>query len=795
MERRFLLFLVLSFCILVGYQYLMVWLFPPGPNKPVAQQAAKHLPPRGQAGPAASKQGQQEKKASGEEEFGGPKEKHSPEKIGKTSEEPSEPSLPLEEKEVFPPEQGVTLGSADPASPYRMLVTLTNRGAAIVSVELNSPRYQDLTDPQGIFYQRSGYLGRIWLRETQDPEGCRVEVVGPGTPAALAGLQVGDLIQALNDLPIRGSRGLQAVLANTKPNQTVRLRVLRQGKTVELEATLRARPLAVIRPEGVDPWSFLMTLARVDEAVLRCRPPDRETAVGRPPPDLDKELGGVRLRHATWEIVRASQSEVVFRRRLAKWHLELIKTYRLAEVPAELAADPSAKAYHLQMEICLRNGDQRPHRVAYQLDGPNGLPIEGWWYGAKVSRSWGAVGVRDVAVAFGSSAVRLVSCEKIADHAVDALPWRGEPLRFIGVDAQYFSVILLPEQPEQENWFAESWPMLAGPVPPEDKRLANTTFRLVSSDWELSPGQETKHRFTIFVGPKRPRLLAKYALSDLVYYGWFGWLARPLAGLLHVFYSVVGNYGIAIVLLTVLVRLAMFPLSKRQTLNALKMQQLQPELKKIYEKYKNDLEARMRAQQELFRKHNYNPMSGCLILFLQLPIFVALYRALMVDVELRQAPLFSEAIRWCSNLAAPDMFLDWSRFMPQWITRGRGLFGLGPYLNILPIFTIALFLWQQKKTMPPPADEQAAMQQKVMTFMLIFMGLLFYKVASGLCLYFIASTVWGMAERKFLPQSLPAEPTNRSAKEKPTLWQKMQQLWSSDGTAARRKKKKTPPRR
>jgi len=80
---------------------------------------------------------------------------------------------------------------------------------------------------------------------------------------------------------------------------------------------------------------------------------------------------------------------------------------------------------------------------------------------------------------------------------------------------------------------------------------------------------------------------------------------------------------------------------------------------------------------------------------------------------------------------------------------------LGPYFNVLPLIVIALFIWQQKKLMPPAVDEQAAMQQKMMMFMTVFMGVLFYKVASGLCLYFIASSLWSLAERKFLPKTGP----------------------------------------
>jgi YidC/Oxa1 family membrane protein insertase len=136
-----------------------------------------------------------------------------------------------------------------------------------------------------------------------------------------------------------------------------------------------------------------------------------------------------------------------------------------------------------------------------------------------------------------------------------------------------------------------------------------------------------------------------------------------------------------------------------------------------------------------------------------------LYRALSVDVELRQSPLFGHAIRWCSDLAAPDMLWNWSAVMPEFITKSQSLIGLGPYLNVLPLVTVSLFLVTQKMTMPAPTNEQGAMQQKMMKYMTVFMGLMFYKVASGLCLYFIASSLWGIAERKLLPKPKPADAT------------------------------------
>jgi YidC/Oxa1 family membrane protein insertase len=212
----------------------------------------------------------------------------------------------------------------------------------------------------------------------------------------------------------------------------------------------------------------------------------------------------------------------------------------------------------------------------------------------------------------------------------------------------------------------------------------------------------------------------------------------------------VGNYGLAIVMLTVLVRACMFPLSRKQAASAAKMQLLQPEIKRINEKYKTDMEKRTKALQQLYREHDFHPLGGCLPALVQLPIFIGLYSSLKTDVELRGAPLLSESVRWASDLSAPDMLWNWSGVMPAFVTEGTGFLALGPYLNILPLITIGLFLWQQKMFMPPPADEQAAMQQKVMQYMMIFMGILFFKVASGLCVYFIASSIWGIVERKLL---------------------------------------------
>ena len=176
-------------------------------------------------------------------------------------------------------------------------------------------------------------------------------------------------------------------------------------------------------------------------------------------------------------------------------------------------------------------------------------------------------------------------------------------------------------------------------------------------------------------------------------------------------------------------------------------------MKKIAEKYKDDMEGRLKAQQALQKRVGFNPLAGCLPMFLQLPIFMGLYRALSVDIDLRQKPLWSPN-GWASNLAAPDQFMYWGDWMPEFIA-GRGTGWLGPYLNILPIFVVVLFITQQKLFMPPATDEQTAMTQKVMTIMTLFMGLFFFRVPAGLCIYFIASSMWGIGERLLVKKTLP----------------------------------------
>jgi YidC/Oxa1 family membrane protein insertase len=537
--------------------------------------------------------------------------------------------------------------------------------------------------------------------------------------------------------------------------------------------------LEVIKPEDGDPLSMLMTLQQFDNDKISVEEPKKEEKDNKDPAEdaaqyddyIRRELDGVKMRSANWKLVSSDQMQAQFRRILPEKGLEITKTYRLVRLPDKALTDVDFPAYHLEFEVEIRNIGGEARKVAYRLDGPNGLPTEGKWYSTRVTRTGGS-GLRDFIISFEGGTPDMIGAMTIANGKLPAPRDESNKLMtFIGVDAQYFSAVLMPQrQTPNDIWFDELMPIRVGKVDPKYTNLANTSCRLIGKVQKIAPGESMVNRFRLFAGPKKTAILEnpEYKLDELIYYGWpiFAMVAKPLTVILHWFYLAVHNYGLAIIMLTILVRGCMFPLSLKQTAGAQKMQQLQPEIKKIQEKHKNNAEARTKAQQDLFRQHNYNPLAGCLPVFIQLPVFLGLYRALMVSIELRDAPLITNSIRWCSNLAAPDMLYNWIWFMPPFVSTGmNGIFSLGPYFNILPILTIVLFIGQQKIMMPPAVDEQAAMQQKIMQYMMIFMGLMFFKVASGLCIYFIASSLWGLAERKFLPKPPPppgSEPETRA---------------------------------
>ncbi|MFW6171839.1 MAG: YidC/Oxa1 family insertase periplasmic-domain containing protein, partial [Planctomycetota bacterium] len=798
MEKRLVLFLVLSALILTGHVLVRNILYPP-PPRPMAKsgdstEEEPSKPPRRDEEVPDVEQKPEKQDASTSQE--------TPE--GSEGEEDSGPppevdaaATPPDIQEEEGPAKWFTLGSFDPAAGYRLLITLCNRGAAVERVELvereedGELAYRDLMTTHG-------YLG-LYTHDTK--LGCEVKVVGPGTPAERAepleqasaeGIQVGDVIDGANGMDIASRADLEGVLKGTQPGDKVALRVYRDGHPSMFSVTVDHWPLQLIQPET--PQS---PEARLPAGKL-VPPPESSPEPHFVPSYLigvhsigeskrlrgQKELQGIpSLRRGIWEAVETKKNEIAFSRRvqlpdaMGGGELEFVKRYRL--IPADDlkgdmqqdGAKPNevATGYYLRMELEIQNHGTAPRSVSYIMDGPNGLPVEGWWYTRKIHPSWGSAGARDVMWRVHGNEFRLRSATQIAKQLQDALEEKDvhsavtsiltnnptpaqRTLDYIGVDTQYFAAVTragtLPGPKAFTCRQAASVPLGELPESGALKKM-NTSFQVVSVPQAIEAGESMSDHYHMFLGPKAPKVLEACGLPDIIEYGWFGKIARPLATVLQFFYRIVRNYGLAIVLLTVLVRGAMFPVGRKAARNAQVMQQLAPEIKKIKEKYKNDLQKQGEAQRELWKKHNFNPLSGCWLMFLQLPIFIGLYRCLSVDINLRQAPLIP-GIQWCSNLAGPDMAWRWDGIMPGFLANETGW--LGPYLNVLPILTIVLFLAQQKMFTPPATDDQTRMQQSMMKYMMIFIGVLFFKVPAGLCVYFIASSMWGIGERKLLPK-------------------------------------------
>ncbi len=241
--------------------------------------------------------------------------------------------------------------------------------------------------------------------------------------------------------------------------------------------------------------------------------------------------------------------------------------------------------------------------------------------------------------------------------------------------------------------------------------------------------KETSFPAVLFIGPKDEDTLEKHAdlgLDKALSYGTFEFISKILLAVLGAFYSVVGNYGVAIVLLTLAVKLALFPLTKKGQVSVHHMQKLQPQVQMLRKRYEKDGKKLMEETQKLYREAGVNPFGGCLPLLLQLPVFIGLYRALDLAIALRQAPF----ALWVRDLSQPETLFTISGFA----------------VHLLPILmTISWFL--QSLLQPKAPDPQMRAQQRMFLFMPIMFGFLLYSMPSGLILYWLTSTALSIGEQ------------------------------------------------
>ncbi len=245
----------------------------------------------------------------------------------------------------------------------------------------------------------------------------------------------------------------------------------------------------------------------------------------------------------------------------------------------------------------------------------------------------------------------------------------------------------------------------------------------------LQPGTEKEYSYHIFYGPKKLKMLQEigYNLDRSVNFGWFDVIAKPTLWLLNFFYDFAHNYGIAIILVTVLFKAVFWPITQKGLKSMKNMQKLQPKMVKIKEKYKDDPTKMNQEVMSLYKTYKVNPLGGCLPMVMQIPVFFALYKVLLQSIELRHAPF----LLWITDLSAPDRL---------WL--GFDL----PYLGGLPVLTLLMgaSMFLQQKLSPTTADPT---QAKIMMFLPVVFTFMFLNFASGLVLYWFINNLLSILQQ------------------------------------------------
>jgi YidC/Oxa1 family membrane protein insertase len=316
------------------------------------------------------------------------------------------------------------------------------------------------------------------------------------------------------------------------------------------------------------------------------------------------------------------------------------------------------------------------------------------------------------------------SLEEIKIKELAKKPEIEGSFRWIGITDRYFMTVLIPEEP------------IDGAMKMEQVGEDMVISTLILPEASIAQGEDKSFSYKSFIGPKDTEMLAKanYDLSKAVNFGMFDVLAKPFLWIMNQIYKVIPNYGIAIILLTLMTKIILWPLGNKSYKSMNDMKRMQPLMAEIKEKYKDDKKKMNEETMALYRTYKINPMGGCLPMIVQLPVFFALYRMLYQAIELRHAPFFG----WINDLSAPDRLFHFGFSIP---------FMQPPYgIPVLTIVMGATMLLQQKMS-PPPGDPT---QAKMMMFMPIIFTVIFINFPAGLVLYWLTNNIFSIAQQYYI---------------------------------------------
>ena len=311
---------------------------------------------------------------------------------------------------------------------------------------------------------------------------------------------------------------------------------------------------------------------------------------------------------------------------------------------------------------------------------------------------------------------------------------------WIGFTDKYWAVTIIPDQDA-----------------PFDARFASigTAFKTYQADALgeariVAPGGATQVTTHVFAGAKETAALdayqAKYKIKQfdlLIDWGWFYFITKPMFKLLDFLYKFVGNFGVAILLITVLVKLAFFPLANRSYLSMAKMKAVQPEMTAIRERFADDKVKQQQELMELYKREKINPVAGCLPILIQIPVFFALYKVLFVTIEMRQAPFFG----WIRDLSAPDPTNIFTLFgLLPFDPTHVPVFGSFLHLGVWPL-VMGVSMWVQMKMNPEPTDP---VQKSMFAWMPVVFTFMLGTFPAGLVIYWTWNNILSVAQQALI---------------------------------------------
>lgn len=323
----------------------------------------------------------------------------------------------------------------------------------------------------------------------------------------------------------------------------------------------------------------------------------------------------------------------------------------------------------------------------------------------------------------GPSALINNSLEQVKTDDLDEKNVFPGTIQWQAIEKAYFMTSILAKQPDNS----------AMELYVDDKILES---RFVSERFDLPIGSRKQFDFQLFSGPKSMKILESYnnGLDRAIDFGWFDIIAKPCLWILNFLYGLIPNYGVAIIILTIITKIVLWPLGSKSYKSMSEMKKIQPLMAELREKYKGDKKKMNEELMKLYRVYKINPMGGCLPMLVQFPVFIALYRMLYEAIELRHAPFGL----WINDLSAPDRLGDFGISIPY--------FQDPVGVPVLTIIMGALMFFQQRMS-PPPGDPA---QAKMMMFLPLIFTVIFVNFPAGLVLYWMVNNAMSIGQQYYI---------------------------------------------